>query len=124
MHVTSFEFFPGGVKMDWIGIVPDIEVAMPADADPLDDPSSDAQLIAAKLELINTAIGNPTAPRSQVDMDARRAGLEKTHKDNFAKEVQQREEMLHKAADDASKGTDGATTIAPPTKPTAPTPNK
>ncbi len=102
MHVTTFEFFPGGVKMDWVGIVPDIEVVLPADADILDDPSLDTQLNAAKLELINTAVGNPTPARTQADMDARRAELEKTHKDNFAKEVQERQEMLKKAADSAN----------------------
>jgi C-terminal peptidase prc len=108
MHVTTFEFFPGGVKMDWVGIVPDIEVKLPADADILDDPSTDTQLSAAELEMINTAIGNPTPARAQADVDARRAQLEKTHKDNFQKEVQERQEMLKKAA-----------TISAPTKPTA-----
>jgi C-terminal peptidase prc len=117
MHVTTFEFFPGGVKMDWVGIVPDIEVKLPADADILDDPSTDSQLNAAKLELINTAIGNPTPARTAADVAARRAELEKTHKDNFQKEVQERQEMLKKAADTANG------TIAAPTKPTA-QPNK
>jgi len=115
MHVTTFEFFPGGVKMDWVGIVPDIEVKLPVDADIIDDPSTDTQLSGAELELINTAIGNPTPARSQADMDARRAELEKTHKDNFQKEVQERQEMLKKAADAANN-----TTISAPTKPTAP----
>jgi hypothetical protein len=108
--------------MDWVGIVPDIEVKLPADADILDDPSTDTQLSAAELELINTAIGSPTPARSQVDMDARRTELEKTHKDNFQKEVQERQEMLKKAADAAAHPTkDSAdTTISAPTKPTAP----
>jgi len=115
MHVTTFEFFPGGVKMDWVGIVPDIEVKLPVDADIIDDPSTDTQLSGAELEMINTAVGNPTPARSKADMDARRAELEKTHKDNFQKEVQERQEMLKKAADAAN-----GTTISAPTKPTAP----
>ncbi|MBU6452420.1 MAG: PDZ domain-containing protein [Cyanobacteria bacterium REEB67] len=118
MHVTSFEFLPGGVKMDWVGIVPDIEVKQPADADPLDDPSTDAQLNAAKLELIETAIGNPSPERPAAEMAARRAELEKAHHDAFAKEVLDRQEMLKKAADEAAKGI--APVIAPPTAPTAP----
>jgi len=124
MHITTFEFLPGGVKMDWVGVVPDIEVKMPADANPIEDPTTDAQLNAAKLELINTAIGNPTAPRSQVDMDARRAELEKAHKDEFAEEVKYREEALKKAAEAAAKGTDTGATINAPTKPTAPVEQK
>jgi C-terminal processing protease CtpA/Prc len=125
MHVTTFEFFPGGVKMDWVGIVPDIEVKLPADADIMDDPSTDSQLNAAKLELINSAIGNATPARTQAEMDARRAELEKTHRDNFKKEVQDRQEMLKKAADaiahpskDPAKDSSGAP-ISAPTKPTA-----
>jgi len=118
MHITTFEFLPGGVKMDWVGVVPDIEVKMPADANPIEDPTTDAQLNAAKLELINTAIGNPTAPRSQAEMDARRAELEKAHKDDFAQEVKYREEALKKAAEAAAKGASD-TTINAPTKPTA-----
>jgi carboxyl-terminal processing protease len=116
MHVTTFEFLPGGIKMDWVGIVPDTEVKQPADADPLDDPSTDAQLNAAKLELINTAIGSPSPDRPAAEMAARRAELEKTHRDDFAKEVLDREEMLKKAAADAAKGI--APVIAPPTSPT------
>jgi C-terminal peptidase prc len=118
MHVTTFEFFPGGVKMDWVGIVPDIEVKLPPDADILDDPSTDTQLSAAELEMVNTAIGSPTPARSQVDMDTRRAGLEKAHKADFQLEVQERQEMLKKAADAAAKG--ASSTISPPTSPTAP----
>ncbi|MBS1992222.1 MAG: PDZ domain-containing protein [Cyanobacteria bacterium SZAS LIN-3] len=125
MHITTFEFLPGGVKMDWVGVVPDIEVTMPADADPMDDPTTDAQLNAAKLELINIAIGNPTPARTQAQVDARRAELEKAHRGDFAKEVQYREEALKKAAEAAAKGADATNaTINPPTKPTAPAPQK
>ncbi len=50
IHVTSFEFLPGGVAMDWVGVVPDVIVDQPKLADPEDlltDPSKDAQLTAA-----------------------------------------------------------------------------
>jgi C-terminal peptidase prc len=104
-HVTNFEFLPGGVKMDWVGIVPDIEVQLPEDADPIYDPSTDTQLSAAKLELINTATGNPTKARTQSETDARRAELEKAHKDNFQEEVKQRQEVLKKALADQNPST-------------------
>lgn len=51
IHVTSFEFLPGGAPMDWIGIIPDIDV----DFAKLDDPeearidwTKDSQMVAAK----------------------------------------------------------------------------
>jgi C-terminal processing protease CtpA/Prc len=96
-HVTNFEFLPGGVKMDWVGIVPDIEVLLPEGVDPFFDPSTDTQLSAARLELTNTAAGKPTTPRSQSDLDARRAELEKGHRADFQTEVQERQQVLQKA---------------------------
>jgi C-terminal processing protease CtpA/Prc len=102
MHVTNFEFFPGGVKMDWVGIVPDIEVKLPADADLIDDPAADTQLSAAKLELVNTASGNPSATASKAQVQVRRAQLEKEHRDEFQKEVQERQKVLAQAAEDAA----------------------
>jgi carboxyl-terminal processing protease len=91
MHVTNFEFFPAGVKMDWVGIVPDIEVNQPANTDLSDDSSNDVQLEAAILELHNAAMGTPTPGRSQAEVDARRAELEQLHRANFAKEVLKRQ---------------------------------
>jgi C-terminal processing protease CtpA/Prc len=107
MHITSFEFFPGGVKMDWVGIVPDIEMKQPADADPIDDPSTDYQLNAANFELIFTAVGNPQPARPRDQVDARRAELEKAHRADFQKEVQMREEVLKRAAEAAASGSTG-----------------
>lgn len=49
MHITSFEFLPGGVAMDWVGVVPSVEVDRP-EAELLDDAlnAKDSQLDAAK----------------------------------------------------------------------------
>ena len=55
MHVTSFEFRPGGEAMDWVGIVPDVEVKMPEFADVAEDPSADAQLNQAKAEMLGVS---------------------------------------------------------------------
>ena len=115
MHVTSFEFFPGGVKMDWVGIVPDLEVKQPADADTLEDPNSDLQLNAAKLEIVNTAVGNPSTPLTTAEMNTRRAELEKAHRADFASEQKDRAEMIATAEKDLAKG--AAPTLAPPTSP-------
>lgn len=45
ISVTTFEFLPGGARMDYIGVVPDVEVKND------DDPTVDEQLEAAKAEL-------------------------------------------------------------------------
>lgn len=45
ISVTTFEFLPGGARMDWIGVVPDVEVKND------DDPAVDEQLEAGKAEI-------------------------------------------------------------------------
>ncbi len=42
LHITSFEFLPAGEAMDWIGIIPDLEIAQTGD-----NGKTDAQLDAA-----------------------------------------------------------------------------
>jgi hypothetical protein len=97
MHITSFEFFPGGVKMDWVGIIPDIEEDPQDDSDGLDHNTTDTVLVAARLELINSAKGHPTPARPQAEVDASRAELEKLHKEEFQMEEQERQKLLNKA---------------------------
>lgn len=98
MHVTSFEFRPGGKAMDWVGIVPDIEVKIPDNAD-MDDPNADAQLNRAKQEAVNALSGHPAAARPQAEVDARKAELKKSHQDDFAKEVEARRKAISENAD-------------------------
>lgn len=45
ISITTFEFLPGGVRMDYIGVVPDVEVNND------DDPKVDEQLEAGKAEI-------------------------------------------------------------------------
>lgn len=49
MHITTFEFLPGGEAMDWVGVIPSIDVERP-EAELLDDSinAKDSQLDAAK----------------------------------------------------------------------------
>lgn len=94
IHVTNFEFLPGGIAMDWVGVIPDVEVKLAEDADPVEDPSTDAQLIQAKAELLNIAVGNPAPVRSDAELAARRAELRKAHEEDFAKEVDMRRKAL------------------------------
>lgn len=103
IHVTNFEFLPGGIAMDWVGVVPDVEVKLPDDADPVEDPSTDSQLIQAKTELLNIAVGNPAPVRSDAELAARRDELKKAHEADFAKEV----DMRRKALADGFKAKDG-----------------
>lgn len=73
LHVTSFEFRPGGEKMDWIGIVPDITVAHDPSV-----PGSDKQLDAA------TAKVNEMIKAAQ-DLAQLRDDLKKKNEDEFKK---------------------------------------
>ncbi|GEM_PF-443775 len=108
MHVTNFEFRPGSKVMDWVGIVPDIEVVQPEDANPLEDPTSDVQLNRAKLEAIAAIMGTPAPSRSDAEIAARKAELKKVNEDNFAKEVEARRKAIaaKPSADAASSPVD------------------
>jgi len=94
MHVTNFEFRPGAKAMDFVGIVPDIEVVQPEDANPLEDESTDAQLNRAKVEAIAAIMGTPAPARSATEIAARKAELKKTNEDNFVKEMEARRKAI------------------------------
>jgi C-terminal processing protease CtpA/Prc len=111
MHVTSFEFRPAAMAMDWIGIVPDIEVTLPEDANLQEDPSSDAQLNRAKAEAIAAIAGKPSPARPAAEINARKAELKKKNEENFAKEVEARRKAITEAP--ADKPAADSTTVAP-----------
>ncbi|CAN5291099.1 hypothetical protein BH11CYA1_BH11CYA1_12530 [soil metagenome] len=113
MHVTSFEFRPAALPMDWIGVVPDIEVVMPEDANPQEDPASDVQLARAKVEAIAAIAGKASPARDASEIAARKAELKKLHEDNFAKEVEARSKAI--AETPADKAAADGTTTAPKT---------
>lgn len=73
LHVTSFEFRPGGDKMDWIGIVPDQTVAR----DPK-DPKVDAQLDAATAKATDLV-------KTRDALNTLRDGLKQKNEDEFKK---------------------------------------
>lgn len=99
LHVTNFEFLPGGKPMDWVGIVPDVEVKMPEFAAPQEFPEDDTQLAQAKLEMLNVLAGNPVPHRDDKEMANRRDELRKAHQDDFAKEVEYRNKVLASPVD-------------------------
>jgi carboxyl-terminal processing protease len=111
LHVTSFEFRPAAQVMDWIGIVPDIEVIIPEDANLQEDPSSDAQLNRAKVEAIAAIAGKASPARPTAEIAARKAELKKKNEDNFAKEVEARRKAI---AEPAEKPAADGTTVTPP----------
>jgi C-terminal peptidase prc len=78
MHVTSFEFLPGGAAMDWVGVIPDIEVKQAANFDE-DDASTDAQLKAALSQAKSMLNAN-------AQLEKKRAELRKKNEDAFLKE--------------------------------------
>jgi C-terminal processing protease CtpA/Prc len=94
LHVTAFEFKPGGVPVNWAGIVPDMEVSLSDDAAPEEDPNSDNQLGKAFEELQSILAGNPPHMRIEADLEARRAELTKQNKEKFAREVEMRLKKL------------------------------
>lgn len=78
MHVTSFEFLPGGEAMDWVGVIPNFEVKQPANFDE-DDATTDAQLKAA-LTQVKSMLD------AQAQLQLKRDGLRKKNEDDFKKE--------------------------------------
>jgi carboxyl-terminal processing protease len=77
MHVTNFEFLPGGQAMDWVGVIPNIEVKQPANFDE-DDASTDAQLKAAQTQVKSML-------DAQAQLQLKRDGLRKKNEDDFKK---------------------------------------
>lgn len=78
MHVTSFEFLPGGEAMDWVGVIPNIEVKQNANFDEY-DATTDAQLKAA-LTQVKSMLD------AQTQLQLKRDGLRKKNEDDFKKE--------------------------------------
>jgi len=70
LHVTSFEFLPGGMKMDWIGIVPDVQVEQPKDV------QDDKQLQAAQ-DTVSQLI------QKADELARKRQELRQKHEDDF-----------------------------------------
>lgn len=108
VHVTNFEFLPGGVKMDWVGVIPDVEVAMPEYADPAQDPASDKQLVQAQTELLNLFSGGSAPVRDPAEVAKRKDELLKSHKEAFQQEVDGRKKFIAEPLKpaDADKGDD------------------
>lgn len=78
LHVTNFEFLPGGERMDWIGIIPNIDV----DQSTADD-DSDNQLDAATKQ-IKIQIGEGEA------RDKEAGTLKQKNHDDFQKTLDKR----------------------------------
>ena len=78
LHVTNFEFLPGGDRMDWIGIIPNIDV----DQSTTDD-GSDNQLDAATKQ-IKLQIAEQEARTKQADT------LKQQNHDAFQKTLDKR----------------------------------
>lgn len=99
IHVTTFEFLPGGLPMDWVGVIPDIEVTNPDEV--IVDPTKDMQLDAAK-KAVQDAVTKAEAHAKKSE-DTRKANV-----DAFQKELE--------AAKKALSGNGTGTAPAAPTK--------
>lgn len=75
--VTSFKFLPGGKAMDWIGVVPDIEVKRG------EDPANDEQLKAA-VKAAQELVDNQAA------LEKKREDLRRANEEMFRKAMEQR----------------------------------
>lgn len=90
-HLTTFEFLPGGVAMDWIGIIPDVEVTNPDEV--IVDPTKDLQLDAAKKALEEQI--------KTTDEKAKKSGdTKKANEETFAKQLEQAKKDAAKPKDD------------------------
>lgn len=83
LHVTSFEFLPGGKAMDWIGIIPDVDVTQskPASA----KAKTDDQLDSAKGQ-VKQGITNAEARAKKADE------LNKKNHEEFDKKLKARKQ--------------------------------
>lgn len=81
MHVTCFEFLPGGEAMDWVGVIPNVEVKQPANFDE-DDSSTDAQLKSAVTQI-------KTLLDAQSQLEQKRNELRKKNEADFQKSRKQ-----------------------------------
>jgi C-terminal peptidase prc len=99
-HLTTFEFLPGGVVMDWIGIIPEIEVTNPDEV--IVDPTKDLQLEAAKKALQEQITATEAKTKKSVD-------TKKANEDTFAKQL----EEAKKDAASPPKADDKGATPAP-----------
>jgi carboxyl-terminal processing protease len=83
LHITTFEFLPGGMKSDWIGVIPDIEVPItPEDIKAGRDPQLDAALKQIDDEIADNAKRTERSKQT----------LEEHHK-RFDKSLKQQKEM-------------------------------
>lgn len=78
LHITSFEFLPGGAAMDWIGIIPDVEVEQAKD-----DGKTDKQLDSA-LSQAKQGVADAAARAKKTE------GIQKTNKEAFEKAQQEK----------------------------------
>jgi len=78
LRITSFEFLPGGARMDWIGIIPDVEVDQPKGS------TNDEQLTRAT----SVADGLATAKAA---LDKKRDDTKQKNQDDFKKALQKKQ---------------------------------
>jgi C-terminal peptidase prc len=80
LHVTSFQFLPGGKKMDWIGIIPNVEVDQAND-----DGATDKQLDEA-VKQIKQQIATEASRQQEAD------ALEKANHKKFEDALQKKQQ--------------------------------
>lgn len=78
LHVTTFEFLPGGAKMDWIGIIPEVEVDQAKD-----EGKTDNQLDAAVSQIKQLISGKDSRDQKAIE-------LEKKNHEEFQKTLDKR----------------------------------
>lgn len=95
VRVTNFEFRPGGVAIDGVGLIPDREVALPEWVDPLEDPDADTQLVEGRAVIADLRAGKPAPWRAPEDIAKRRVEIKLEHEAHFARELKRREAVLN-----------------------------
>ncbi len=99
IHCTTFEFLPGGVAMDWIGIIPDVEVTNPDDV--IVDPTKDLQLEEAKKALKDAVDKGEAKTKKSVD-------TRKKNEESFKKALEKAKKKAEEKKSDDKKSADPA----------------
>ncbi|MBS2006237.1 MAG: PDZ domain-containing protein [Cyanobacteria bacterium SZAS TMP-1] len=94
IEATNLEFRPGGLASDGVGIIPDVEVALPDGVDIFASPELDTQLNEARKQALAIASGQKPPLRPASEIIARREELKQLHADDFAQEQMMRKAIL------------------------------
>lgn len=91
ISVTNFEFLPGGLSIDWVGILPDVELDCPGDQEESGD--GDINLDKASSLVRRLAAGDKVPARDAEEAFLRRVELNMKNLEKFEKQLRVRQKQ-------------------------------